>query len=695
MTVMSLPPMVPDFEGEISHVVVAGNETLIFIKPSNWQGEWDKIDAKLQDLKSSLQKIISFSEVKSGEINIVKVKGSFERAYIIRRPAPETYSVIYIYLIDKGMQCEIEFGEIYKFPPELLQFGLFSCVCPVLVPSAEQLNIYKNFVGHKCKCIVESVSKSVVVMGFVRGRLLIENEGYYKDLQDLIFGKIANNPDNSGMASSKLHVTIRKAGLMDNSSNSSNDSTFRRPSTFTQKYGTLFNQTAFEQYRPEMIPIKIAVRFDKRDRTLDTFWVVNKKVFTAAERALKEVENMLMHFPPLFRKGEDIQIQQIPCIVRARADTAHKSLYRAVPAQYDSRTKRVSVFLVDFGWFKWYNPVRYLPVAMIHCREDASSTLHAENLNKGDDCEVIIKEHALQDVFMVDLVESSFTSNQIDSTVKEQSVNGREAEMISSCKKLITETCQRQLMTSMMMEKLNIANRELAQHPQTFWPTFYPPAFPMPMPMMMPVAVPVVFPVPVPNTNLQGAGDSTAARSGNTMTNNFEDVNFLNNNSRTRPSPHVTNNNRSSRSDFFQKIGDRFQSRNSQSTKEWLRNDVNNKEMVTQPAKEWSCNDFKNEFGAALSDKNKQVPQNSSEDGLSWDLPQKYTKERHKFQKSMHFSQYEIRLLTSYYIWTCLEWLFNSWDNNTQKDRFTEWEMAVTTDRTVRTHQDHTSSGGV
>lgn len=33
-----------------------------------------------------------------------------------------------------------------------------------------------------------------------------------------------------------------------------------------------------------MIPIKIAVRFDKRDRTLDTFWVVNKKVFTAAER---------------------------------------------------------------------------------------------------------------------------------------------------------------------------------------------------------------------------------------------------------------------------------------------------------------------------------------------------------------------------------------------------------------------------
>ncbi|VDO33556.1 unnamed protein product, partial [Onchocerca flexuosa] len=463
------------------------------------------------------------------EINIVKVKGSFERAYIIRRPAPETYS---IYLIDKGMQCEIQFGEIYKFPPELLQFGLFSCVCPVLVPSAEQLNIYKNFVGHKCKCIVESVSKSVVVMGFVRGRLLIENEGYYKDLQDLVFGKIANNPDNSAVRTNTEFLAKHN----------------------NTKYGTLFNQTAFEHYKPEMIPIKIAVRFDKRDRTLGTFWVVSKKVFTAAERALKEVEDMLMHFPPLFRKGEDIQIQQIPCIVRARADTAHKSLYRAVPAQYDSRTKRVSVFLVDFGWFKWYNPVRYLPVAMIHCREDASSTLHAENLNKGEDCEVIIKEHALGDVYTVDLVESSFTSNRIDSTVKEQSVNGREAEMISSCKKLITETCQRQLMTSMMMEKLNIASREFAQHPQTFWPAFYPPAFPMAMPMMMPMAVPVMFPVPVPNTNLQSAGDNTVARSGNTMTYNFEDVNFSNNNSRTRPGPRVTNN-RSPGSDFFQKSG--------------------------------------------------------------------------------------------------------------------------------------------
>lgn len=50
--------------------------------------------------------------------------------------------------------------------------------------------------------------------------------------------------------------------------------------------------------------------------------------------------------------------------------------------------------------------------------------------------------------------------------------NVRGTEVISSCKKLVTETCQRQLMTSMMRETLSIAGRELAQQPQSFWYDF-------------------------------------------------------------------------------------------------------------------------------------------------------------------------------------------------------------------------------
>ncbi|VDO17852.1 unnamed protein product, partial [Brugia timori] len=131
-----------------------------------------------------------------GEVYVVKVKDSFERSYIIRRPLPDVFS---IYLIDKGKQCEVEFGDIYEFPPVLLGFGMFSCICPVLMSSVEQINIYKSFVGYKCKCAVDAVSKSVEVIGFVRGRLLIEIEGRYKDLRDIVFGKVANRPGCSGM----------------------------------------------------------------------------------------------------------------------------------------------------------------------------------------------------------------------------------------------------------------------------------------------------------------------------------------------------------------------------------------------------------------------------------------------------------------------------------------------------------------
>lgn len=46
----------------------------------------------------------------------------------------------------------------------------------------------------------------------------------------------------------------------------------------------LFKQTAFKQYKPAVIPTVISVRFDKRDRALGRFWVVNKSIFSTVER---------------------------------------------------------------------------------------------------------------------------------------------------------------------------------------------------------------------------------------------------------------------------------------------------------------------------------------------------------------------------------------------------------------------------
>lgn len=67
MVAISLPTTIENFEGEISHVVVAGNETLTFIKPSQWQKERKKISLKLHSLAQSLKKFKSLSAVKSGK----------------------------------------------------------------------------------------------------------------------------------------------------------------------------------------------------------------------------------------------------------------------------------------------------------------------------------------------------------------------------------------------------------------------------------------------------------------------------------------------------------------------------------------------------------------------------------------------------------------------------------------------------
>uniref|UniRef100_A0A0R3S459 Tudor domain-containing protein n=1 Tax=Elaeophora elaphi TaxID=1147741 RepID=A0A0R3S459_9BILA len=516
MVVLSVPSTLSNFDGEISHVVIVGSETLVIVKTTAWIENKRKIDAMIDCLLPSLSQIKSPSEIKSGEVYIINVKGSYERAYIIRRPLPDSYT---IYLIDRGMQFEMRYGDVYEYPPELFEFGVFTCVCPVLVPHAEE-TVYSVYIGYKCKCIVESVSISRVLMGFVNGQLMVEIGGHYENLQDIISQKLANRPGSSGLALTKLHLTAGKhaghAGETDDSFSFSNKSAFRHffdrvrifkiskcsffgrfgnnkvKLKFKNKVGTLFYQRGFRQYVPEMLPIRVAVRFDKKDRMMNTFWVVNKDIFIAAERALKEIGSELWRFPPINRRGENFRIRDLPCILCAPSDSSFKFLYRGVPAQYDARTKRLSIFLVDFGWFKWVlpsdsDPVRNLPVAMIHCREDKTSPLHAKDLIKGTNCEIIIKGNAQRDVYTVDLVEPFYMSSRTDSISTQQTSarggtalgntreafgniqetlenarealgNTREAEVLSSCRRLVTETCQRQLMTNVMMETLNIAN---------------------------------------------------------------------------------------------------------------------------------------------------------------------------------------------------------------------------------------------
>uniref|UniRef100_A0A1I7VAW5 Reverse transcriptase Ty1/copia-type domain-containing protein n=1 Tax=Loa loa TaxID=7209 RepID=A0A1I7VAW5_LOALO len=292
------------------------------------------------------------------------------------------------------------------------------------------------------------------------------------------------------------------------------------------KAQALFTQTAFEQYKPDVIPTIISVRFDKKDRGLGRFWVVNKSIFTTVERVLKENAKKITGFPLLRQRlDEDVPLRAIPCVVRTRAESAYKAFYRAVPSRYDTRTKRFSIFLVDFGWFKWVlandvidistmdmsNPIRKLQVAMIHCQEDVTSALHAKDLSKGENCYMKVKGSLIQDVYLVDLLKAHSTMNDLLTGSMEET-----GEVSAS--KLINETCERQLMASMMLGTLNTANRDLAQS-QHIWPHCCPPQFSM----MMPVALPMI-PVPVPNTNLPAVGNEQIPRLQNLQTRSSENT---------------------------------------------------------------------------------------------------------------------------------------------------------------------------
>ncbi|KAM3724450.1 Aspartyl/glutamyl-tRNA(Asn/Gln) amidotransferase subunit [Dirofilaria immitis] len=496
-----------------------------------------KICLKLRSLAQSLMKFGSLSAVKSGEVYIANVNGSLERSYIIRRPTPDTYS---IYLIDKGMQCEAQFDDIYDFPPELLDFALFSCICPVFISSAEQLSIYKTFVGHKCRCEVETISRSLVVFGYIRGRLLVKNDDLYEDLQDIVYRKSSNGLksiasgqiDDSSSSElayrcSSTEKFAKKTRIVNNTANERNPNVSKMFKCGQQhgnnldaelfaeynvvKVETLFTQTAFKQYKPDVIPIVINVRFDKRDRTLGRFWVTNTSIFSTVERVLKDNAKRIAGFPLLLQRlGDDVSIREIPCIVRTRAESTYKTFYRAVPSRFDARTKRFSIFLVDFGWFKWVlandvidisamdksNPIRNLPVAMIHCQEDLTNVLHAQNLSKGTNCHMTVKGSVVQDVYLVDILETDgIMSNWLTNVVDEKNLMNN----ISSCKSLVCELCQQKLMASMMLGRSNTANHDLTAQPQHIWPFCCRPPFPVPV---MPVTLPMMIPVPVANRNI-------------------------------------------------------------------------------------------------------------------------------------------------------------------------------------------------
>lgn len=50
LVALSFSSKMLDFEGRISHIVLAERETFVFVKPISWEREWAKLNAQVEDL---------------------------------------------------------------------------------------------------------------------------------------------------------------------------------------------------------------------------------------------------------------------------------------------------------------------------------------------------------------------------------------------------------------------------------------------------------------------------------------------------------------------------------------------------------------------------------------------------------------------------------------------------------------------
>ncbi|VDO49722.1 unnamed protein product [Onchocerca flexuosa] len=106
------------------------------------------------------------------------------------------------------------------------------------------------------------------------------------------------------------------------------------------------------------------------------------------------------------------------CLVRASVDSGYRSLCRAEIIKFANSTHRFSVYLVDYGFYKWVkcndvfdisvlnkrDKILCLPVALLHCRlEKRTNKIRLQQLEKGGEYEIIIKSRDSEGIFNVQI----------------------------------------------------------------------------------------------------------------------------------------------------------------------------------------------------------------------------------------------------------------------------------------------------
>ncbi|KAL3986024.1 Tudor domain family protein [Acanthocheilonema viteae] len=328
-----------------------------------------------------------------------------------------------------------------------------------------------------------------------------------------------NNPFNENSAIIGNNVSFNRRNYSEsflaNYDHEEMDDTYAMRSRLNVPY----KQSFFKEYVPHVYPRTIRIRFDKIDSSsVDTFWAFEPSIFTTVERVLHEGRQRYIACPQ-FDLSLIHELSGMGCLVRASVDSAYRSLYRAEIIKFSNNIHKFSVYLVDYGFYKWikYNDVfdisviskrdkiLYLPVALLHCRLEKCGNrngIRLQQLEKGSEYEITIKSRDSEGIFNVNINEidnnGAALTNICDSVVPFNP--DRDNNLLApscSCSSLqfihdvFMRAFQRNmssneaaygsfLMSTMMASSMTFNN----------WPSMF--GFGIPYPMIMPIMVPVM-----------------------------------------------------------------------------------------------------------------------------------------------------------------------------------------------------------
>ncbi|VBB25895.1 unnamed protein product [Acanthocheilonema viteae] len=572
------PIKVVNFDGFISHVSDSGEDSEVIIYVAHVVSD----DSRMRggsEMGATQDSFVCGNHVNNSDddygIFTIRVGKCVERVAV--KDISENGRLAKVRLIDKGIDVEVERNAL--FPSNSRAKIDNDCMCPILVVDAgeEQREVAAQISGRECRCINGNLVVIPSVGLCVKGRLLISyGNGGYAELKDISlaptegeeYSKFVTDDmpqSNANMSSLSKHarpfryrrnsITRRKnygndgryereeySGVMDvyeNETYNFAESRFTNHWNNNRLLETMFlliegitakafllimitvpyKQSFFKEYVPHVYPRTIRIRFDKIDSSsVDTFWAFEPSIFTTVERVLHEGRQRYIACPQ-FDLSLIHELSGMGCLVRASVDSAYRSLYRAEIIKFSNNIHKFSVYLVDYGFYKWikYNDVfdisviskrdkiLYLPVALLHCRLEKCGNgngIRLQQLEKGSEYEITIKSRDSEGIFNVNINEidnnGAALTNICDSVVPFNP--DRDNNLLTpscSCSSLqfihdvFMRAFQRNmssneaaygsfLMSTMMASSMTFNN----------WPSMF--GFGIPYPMIMPIMVPVM-----------------------------------------------------------------------------------------------------------------------------------------------------------------------------------------------------------